>query len=84
MKIINLDNIKVNKFYLWKNLYKYQFKQEDKKYYFENLSSLDPQKDNINKLLEIFKNILKKQNLFIDIRKSDISWLFNFFNYILL
>ncbi len=84
MKIINLDNIKINKFYLWKTLYKYQFKQEDKEYYFESLWSLDAKDDNSDKLLEIFKNILEKQNLSVKLLSNDIKWLLNFFNYILL
>lgn len=84
MKIINLDNITVNKFYLWKDLYKYQFRIEDKEYYILSLLNFDPKKDNSNKLLDIFKNILKKQNLSVKIFENDINWLFNFFNYVLL
>lgn len=84
MKIINLDNIKVNKFYLWKTLYKYNFKPEDKKYYFESLLSLNLKDDNTSKLLEIFKNILEKQNVSVKLLSNDVKWLLNFFNYILL
>lgn len=84
MKIINLDNIQVHKFYLWEMLYKYQFKNEDKQYYIESLKLLNSRFDNRDKLLKIFENILKKQNLSVKLLKNDIIWLFNFFNYILL
>jgi hypothetical protein len=84
MKIINLDYIKTHKFYLWKDLYKYQFKHEDKEYYSLSLLSLNPKNDNSDKLLEIFTNILEKQNLTVKLLRNDIKWLFNFFNYTLL
>lgn len=83
MKVVNLDNIQIYKFYLWEILYQYQFREEDKKYYISSLLELDTKKDNTEKLLKIFKNILEKQNLSVKLLKNDIKWLFNFFNSLL-
>lgn len=83
MKVVNLDDIQIHKFYLWEKLYQYQIREEDKKYYISCLLELNTKKDNTEKLLEIFKNILEKQNLSVKLLSNDIKWLFNFFNSIL-
>lgn len=81
MKIINLDNIKnPDVFYLWNNEYKYLENDDDKKYYLKNILSLDSKFDNTEKLKAIFKNILEKQNILIEIKNEDIIWLFSYFN----
>jgi hypothetical protein len=41
---------------------------------------LDNKKDNSEELKEIFKNILEKQNFFIEIKNEDIYSLFQYFN----
>lgn len=81
MKIIDLDNINApDVFLLGENKYKYLANEEDKKYYLDNILSLDHKKDNSEELKNIFKNILKKQNIFVEIINEDIDWLFHYFN----
>lgn len=83
MKKINLDTINYE-FSLWENTINYEFREEDKKYYLENVLELNEKEENNENLKEIFSFILKKQNPLIIITKNDIIWLFNFFNSIFL
>lgn len=81
MKIIDLDSIKSpDVFLLGVNEYKYLENEDDKKYYLENILSLDPKIDNTEELKKVFKNILEKQNISVEIINEDIDWLFHYFN----
>lgn len=81
MKIIDLDNINApDVFLLGANKYKYLENEEDRKYYLDNILKLDPKKDNYEELKNIFQNILKKQNIFVEIVNEDIDGLFHYFN----
>jgi len=83
MKKIDL-NIKTDSFLLWEKEYKYKYKDEDRIYYLDKIKILDHKKDNTAILIEIFTNILKKQNLDIKITRDDVVWLFHYFNSVFL
>lgn len=83
MKKIDL-NIKADSFLLWEKEYKYKYKDEDRVYYLDKIKNLDHKKDNTAILIEIFTNILKKQNLDIKIIRDDVVWLFHYFNSVFL
>ena len=81
MKIIDLDKIKSpDIFYLGENEYKYNFDENDRKYYLESINNLDSKKDNTEELKNIFKSILVKQNIFVNLKNEDIKGLFSYFN----
>lgn len=84
MKQVIIDNPNTYNFMLWDLEYRYKYNSEDKKYYFENILKLNPKKNNAEKLINIFTNILKKQNQKVDVTKYDVFWLFNFFNFVFL
>lgn len=81
MKVINLDNVESpDIFYLWNIEYKYLFNSRDKSFYLKNILKLDSKKENKEELKAIFKIILEKQNIFVEIIDQDIKGLFDYFN----
>lgn len=81
MKIINLDIVKSQDvFLLGSNEYRYLGNENDKKFYLESLLKLDSKKNNTEDLKKIFKRILEKQNIIVDIQNNDVFWLFQYFN----
>ncbi len=83
MKKIDL-NLKSDSFLLWEKEYKYKYKDEDRVYYLNKIKSLDHKKDNTSILIEVFTDILKKQNPDIEIIQEDVIWLFHYFNSVFL
>lgn len=83
MKKIDL-NFKADTFMLWEKKYKYEHIDEDRTYFLKTILSLDPKKDNTSILIEVFTNILKKQNPDIEIIQEDVIWLFHYFNSVFL
>lgn len=83
MKKIDL-NLCSDVFLLWDREYKYKYSDQDREYYIKNITSLNPKNDNTPALIEIFTNILKKQNLDVNIKKEDVLGLFHYFTSVFL
>ena len=81
MEILDLD-VKTYKFWLWELEFYYTPSEKDKKYFFAELLNFNEKEFDKEKLKNIFKNLLKKENI-LNIKyisDEDIFWLFNFFN----
>jgi len=78
MKVINLDKVWTDTFYLWEQKLQYTYTEEDKNYFWEQVKNLDLK--NIEKeLIEIFTYLLSRENIDFEITKQDLPGLWNYF-----
>jgi len=87
MKIIDLNKFKNKEydlFFLGEKQYKYTPSAEDKIYFLEELKKLNIKKDLQKSWIKVFKKLLSRENININITENDLFSLINYFSWKLL